>query len=372
MRRFFLAILALGILVVVVVLGGNAEAFPQYSFEKNDNFPPPAAPFYNGCRTCHGDFNSVNTEMSGQMWPSNLMDSHADFLVDGDCAVCHNPGPRFPVEIGASDGGAGLEPLSCSGCHGRAEDGTPSPDDGSAGYGAGLRRHHWNANVDIDLDPDAVGEFIVNTRMCAACHFDADPASGITPVGEDVKPPYYADPDGGGGGPNAHAGMPNDPCSDPTNADVPEEETLGDMLALDNDGDLAYDTADTDCAMIAASPGETSGDLLPMLRATAKTASTISLSYGPACGATDNTIVFGPLSAVSTLGYNGETCGILNSGLATWDFVAAGAPTNAFFLIVANDGSLEGSYGLGEGTERRNHDTNILCPLPQDLPNRCD
>jgi hypothetical protein len=371
-RSIFLTITAVGILVVVGVIGGNVEAHPQYSFQKNDNFPPPAGPFYNGCRTCHGDFNAVNTEMSGSMWPSNLMGSHTDFMIgDGDCSTCHNSGPRFPVELSVSDGGTGLAPISCVGCHGREADGTPSPDDGAAGYGAGLRRHHWNANVDIDLDPDPVGEFIVNTRLCATCHFDADPANGMTPVGEDVKPPYYADPDGGGSA-IAHAVMPSDPCADPLNADLPEEETVGDMLALDNDGDLSYDTADSDCMTVAAAPGETSSDPLVMVLATASDATTISLSYGPACGAMDNTIVFGPLSAVSTHGYNGETCGILNSGLVTWDFAAAGAPESFFFLIAANDGTFEGSYGIGDGTERPNHWANVLCPLPQDLPNRCD
>ncbi|NIM61341.1 MAG: hypothetical protein GTO30_06700, partial [Acidobacteria bacterium] len=127
-RNLVLAISAVGILIVVGVLGGNAEAHPQYSFQKNDNFPPPAGPAYNGCRTCHGDFNSVDTEMSGQMWPGNLMNTHTDNMIgDGDCGTCHNPGPRFPVETGVSAGGAGLDPISCSGCHGRAEDGTPNP-----------------------------------------------------------------------------------------------------------------------------------------------------------------------------------------------------------------------------------------------------
>ena len=361
-----LAFLALGILLVVGNIGVKTEAFPQYSFQKNDNFPPPAAPSYNGCRTCHGDFNAVSTEMSGQTWPSNLMDTHNDLMIgDGDCSTCHNPGPRFPVELGVSSGGDGLEAISCAGCHGREADGTPDANDGSVGYSAGLRRHHWNANVDVDIDPSA-GEFLINTRLCADCHNDADPALKPILAGENVKPPYYADPEGGGST-TLHPPMPSDPCADPSNTDVPEEETVGDSLALDNDGDLDYDLADADCVTVVGSPGEALG-----VTTTASDATTISLNYTPACGASDNTIVFGPLSAVSTLGYSGETCGILNSGVVTWDFAAAGAPASFFFLIVGNDGANEGSYGVNVNGERPRHMTNVLCPMPQDLPNRCD
>jgi hypothetical protein len=186
------------IVLALVPLGGYVNAFSQYSFVKNDNFPPPDAPQYNGCRTCHGDFNGVDTEMSGQTWPSNLMDTHVDFMVgNGDCSTCHSSGPRFPVQLGSSAGGELLEPISCAGCHGREEDGTPDPGDGTVGYGLGLRRHHWNADVTIDLDPDPVGELLITTRVCANCHADADPAGGAVPVAENVKPPYYADPDGG-------------------------------------------------------------------------------------------------------------------------------------------------------------------------------
>jgi hypothetical protein len=374
-RRSIVLTLGLGLTVALMVVGGEAGAFEQYSFVKNDNFPPPSAPAYNACRTCHGDFNSVATEQSGETWPDNLMATHLGNMVggsgQGDCDACHNPGPRFPVSIGASAGGAGLDPISCSGCHGRSQDGTPAPGDGSAGYGLGLRRHHWNANVTIDLDPDPVDEFLITTRLCANCHADADPASGLTPVGEDVKPPYYADPNGGGSA-TEHAPMPSDACSDPTNGDNPDEEKVGDILALDNDGDLSYDMNDPDCASAVAAPGEVSGTGSPMVLVTAHDTQTISFTYFPTCGSTDNTIVFGPLSQVSTHAYSGETCGILNTGSVVWDIDAAGAPDSLFFLVVANDGTFEGSYGLGDGSERPNHASNMVCPFPQGLANRCD
>lgn len=365
---------AVGVAIVLalVSLGGDVNAFSQYSFVKNDNFPPPDAPQYNGCRTCHGDFNGVDTEMSGQTWPSNLMDTHVDFMVgNSDCSTCHSPGPRFPVQLGSSAGGELLEPISCAGCHGREEDGTPDPGDGAAGYGLGLRRHHWNANVTVDLDPDPVGELLITTRVCADCHTDADPAGGAVPVAESVKPPYYADPDGGA---PFHPPMPRDPCNDPSNMDTPEEEKVGDLLALDNDGDLAYDLADSDCSGVFSSPGETAGPALDPLRVTGhdlQAPPTISLSYGMACSATDNTIVYGPLNQVSTYAYSGEACGLLNSGVFDWDYPAV--PESFFFLVVANDGSREGSYGNNSDAEERPpHSGNLLCPLPQDILNRCD
>jgi hypothetical protein len=144
------------------------------------------------------------------------------------------------------------------------------------------------------------------------------------------------------------------------------------MHALDNDGDLSFDMNEPECASATPAPGEPSLDPLTMMVATASNSTTISLTYDPSCASTDNTIVFGPLSQVSTLGYSGETCGILNTGAVTWDYAAAGAPSSCFFLVVANDGTFEGSYGIGNGVERSSHSTNQSCPLPQGLANRCD
>jgi hypothetical protein len=155
---------------------------------------------------------------------------------------------------------------------------------------------------------------------------------------------------------------------------TPEEEKVGDSLALDNDGDLSYDLADSDCSGVFSSPGEAAGPALEALLVTGhdlQDPPTISLSYGMACSATDNTIVYGPLNQVSAHGYSGEACGLLNSGVFDWIYPAA--PDSFFFLIVANDGSKEGSYGTdSDNGERPPHSGNLLCPLPQDLGDRCD
>jgi hypothetical protein len=97
----------------------------------------------------------------------------------------------------------------------------------------------------------------------------------------------------------------------------------------------------------------------------------ISLTYGVACGSTDNTIVYGPLDQVSTYSYSGEECGVGNSGSFDWAYPTSSG--SLFFLIVANDGSVEGSYGTDiSSVERPGHVGNVLCPLPKSLSNRCD
>jgi hypothetical protein len=171
---------------------------------------------------------------------------HNGTMLGNDCDTCHSSG-FFPVFLDSSSGGTNLDPISCVGCHGRAQDGTGS---GTEGYGAGLRQRHWNANVTVDVTTDA-GVRQISTRICADCHqrsdlgglTDANPAN-YTPVGEDVQPPYYADADGTA----SHPTMQQDPCSDPTNGITPEEELgIGDEWALDNDGDTLPDTQDADC-----------------------------------------------------------------------------------------------------------------------------
>jgi hypothetical protein len=110
-----------------------------------------------------------------------------------------------------------------------------------------------------------------------------------------------------------------------------------------------------------------------MLRTTAHDplAATLGLSYEPACGAGDNTIVLGPLGGVATYTYTGERCNIGNSGAFLWDYPAV--PESFFFLVVGNDGVAEGSYGTRSGgAERPGYAGNLGCPLPQDLENRCD
>jgi hypothetical protein len=197
---------------MVLFVAAGANAYVQYSEAKNATF----------CRACHGDFRSgpYLSLSDGQSWGDDLHDVHRNVMLNFDCDTCHGSGSRFPVLLNSSAGGTGLDPISCAGCHGRAEDGTGT---GSEGYGAGLRQHHW-----------AAGEFI-----CVDCHTDADPAEFI-PVGEDILPPYYSDSDA------SHPLIPADPCN--LEADGFPEDYAATTLGLDNDGDDLYDEADTiDC-----------------------------------------------------------------------------------------------------------------------------
>ncbi|MHC4429526.1 MAG: hypothetical protein ACYS0D_13120 [Planctomycetota bacterium] len=169
------------------------------------------------CGQCHGDFRDSNyiSNSDGMNW-GNLHDLHRFTMMNGDCSTCHGAG-FYPVSTHISDGGAGLEPISCVGCHGRNED--MGNDSISPGRGAGLRQHHTVSGV----------------TLCMDCHLDADPAA-YTPVGENVLPSYYFTPDA------AHPDKPTDPCS-PNG----EEDYAGIEEGLNNDGDVAYDGNDPDC-----------------------------------------------------------------------------------------------------------------------------
>lgn len=198
------------------------------------------------CATCHGDFlSSPYVSMAdGANWGDDLHDVHRNTMLNGDCNACHSSGGRSPVSLLSSVGGAGFDPISCLGCHGR-------PDGGGTVTGAGLRQHHWNSGV----------------TGCLDCHADSNPAA-LTPPGENVMPPYYFTPDA------AHPGKPTDPCN-PNG----EEDFAGTFIGLDNDGDGLYDQNDSDCQVstpvpdINLSPGRLNfGEVPPGGSATLQTA----------------------------------------------------------------------------------------------------
>jgi len=197
---------------LVMVLPSTVSAYTQWS-QGNDS---------GNCATCHGDFRagSYISPADGQNW-GNLHNLHRTTMLGGDCDTCHGGSNRFPVLLDDSDGGSGLESISCMGCHGRTEDTGPSNPDFSSGAGAGLRQHHTNAGVTV----------------CTGCHEDAAPAN-YTPVGEEILPPYYANPGTG------HPAMPTAPCNDDGS-----ENFAGAAIGLDNDGNDVYDTDDAACSV---------------------------------------------------------------------------------------------------------------------------
>ena len=158
-----------------------------------------------GCQNCHGGFKGGNyssiTTDDPANWGQNLMDGHVSRFSLG-CSDCHNGNSFASVTLDTSNSG-----ITCSSCHGRAE------DDAGTGLGgsmpsAGLRQRHYNSGV----------------QVCAGCHTaDSNPTT-FTPVGENVAPPTFIS-----------KGI--DPCND---------TTFG-SAGLDNDGDGPRDSADTDC-----------------------------------------------------------------------------------------------------------------------------
>jgi hypothetical protein len=203
-RGLFVSVLSALFCAVVLSVSwvGNAEAFADWS----------------GCQVCHGEFRAAPyiSLVDGGNWPAGLHNTHRNTMLSGDCDTCHS-GSFSPVSLRSSNGGNGLAPIGCVGCHGRDEDDAAQGFPWNGGRGAGLRQHH------------------IGIASCSGCHNDQNPAN-YTPVGENVLPPYYLTPDGG------HPNKPTDPCSL-----LGEEDYEGSAIGLDNDGDGAYDGADSDC-----------------------------------------------------------------------------------------------------------------------------
>jgi hypothetical protein len=207
------------LLACVIVAGAlcisnrHGSAYTQYSQNGGDA---------TNCGSCHGDFRATSyiSSTDGMNW-GNLHNLHRNTMLGGDCDACHGAND-LPVILDSSNGGDGLDPIGCVGCHGRAEDnvaGNPELAADRSGYGAGLRQHHEVAGVTV----------------CSDCHLDTTPAS-YTPVGENIPPVYYANPG------NNHPSMPNDACNL-----TGGEHFAGIPQGLDNDGDDLYDSNDTDC-----------------------------------------------------------------------------------------------------------------------------
>ncbi|NIQ87444.1 MAG: hypothetical protein GTN83_22220 [Acidobacteria bacterium] len=299
---------------------------------------------YNGpspdyCVTCHPSFQSRG----------DLHDLHVgNGQFTGNCQLCHiNQGdvPFLMYSEGDNSDGSG-----CMGCHGHDYGETILQDYGVglmgraklSGYG--LRRHHFNKNV----------------MTCSVCH--GLPADGPTPFPENVDPPYYARTDVD----------ITDACNTDGTEDNTPEPNGEDTLGLDNDGDLLIDAADPDCAP-SGTPGEPGGPTVAPLLVTTHDASagTLALTVGlPLCG-DDLTLIWGALADVGSYGYAGQDCSMDNSGTHNWTF----GPTSEslFFLVVANDGTVEGSYGKdGDDIERPDDLGGALCPFSQDISNPCN
>lgn len=206
-RSSRISVFGLAVLLCAVLIS-SAGAHETYTASKGA--------YKTNCAKCHGNFNATAyiSLVDGKPWRSSLHTIHSKNMLNGDCNTCHTGFNKNPVILGSSNGGNGLDPVGCLGCHGRAEDNT-----GVGTPGAGLRQHHFRA-----------GE-----TSCLECHKDSDPAN-YTPVSEKVLPPYYVTPD------TAHPGKPVDSCNL-----AGKENFVGSPIGLDNDGDGLFDGNDSDC-----------------------------------------------------------------------------------------------------------------------------
>jgi hypothetical protein len=129
------------------------------------------------------------------------------------------------------------------------------------------------------------------------------------------------------------------------------------------------------CAGGAANvPGE--AGRAPMLTVTGYDESTgvLSLSYGVPCQASGHVIEYGELSpaAIASYAWTGQECGLDASGTHAWDTSTADHEM-LFFVVVAHNGTEEGSYGrAGDGSERPEDATSTGCQYVQDLANACE
>ena len=196
---------AVGAVIALAIGAPDARAFPTYS-----------GWWLGECRTCHGDFRASTyyPPSRDQSWTNKysqgaLHGNHWD-MTGFNCGACHLDGSNPTSTVSMTQSGDPAFPMSCNGCHARAE-----PDAGGMVTGSGLRRHHWNAGV-----------------PCTPCHADSEPSQSFQPAGEHVLPPNYLARD-------------IEPCNR-----SPDflEDYAGSALGLDNDGDDFYDEADPDCA----------------------------------------------------------------------------------------------------------------------------
>lgn len=130
-----------------------------------------------------------------------------------------------------------------------------------------------------------------------------------------------------------------------------------------------------DCALdcLTGTPGEAAAASHLQVTSLDPGTETITLSYGPACGAQDHVIQYGELTPenVAAYAWSGQECGLGSTGGYGWRVDEL--PESIFFVIVGRDPRYEGSYGTDStGAERPKNVAAANCPLPQNLTLRCD
>lgn len=333
-------LLGLSIVAGVAVLfmaSARIEAYPNYH--------DPALDGDGYCATCHNGFVSRG--------PTH--DLHVGFSgFTMNCDLCHTGTQRNnPFTMWSVGDGSANSNNACSGCHGRdyGETIRADYDNGTALFaisglakmsGYGLRKRHLISGI----------------TQCLDCHADV-PRCSIKP--ESVDPPYY-----------------------PRTDVVISSACFSSTDVLDNDGDGRVNNLDPDCnPALATTPGEAGAPCsTTLLEVTAfnSVSGDITLGYGLPCSATDASLYYGPLTHADLASYNymGQVCGV---GAAPTTFNPGTG--SAFFIVVGDDGTAQGSYGQARtGVDPNNTSRRFLaerpgdiadvCSVPQSLTARCD
>jgi len=105
------------------------------------------------------------------------------------------------------------------------------------------------------------------------------------------------------------------------------------------------------------------------MRASRGSGTMVNVTYTAGCGATDHTVYTGNLDTLLTggLSWSSRYCNKGVTGSLTFD---PGSP-NVYFVVVANDGTLEGSYGTGASGERPAAGSGTGCAYTQNLGGTC-
>jgi len=120
----------------------------------------------------------------------------------------------------------------------------------------------------------------------------------------------------------------------------------------------------------AAPPMPAEASAAGQLRAHKGAGGVVSVSYAAACGATDHTLYAGSLSTLRTQGivWSQRYCALGASGSASFIPASGGQ----YFVLVGNNGAIEGSYGrASNGTERRAAGSGGACSYTQQLGGTC-
>jgi hypothetical protein len=126
-----------------------------------------------------------------------------------------------------------------------------------------------------------------------------------------------------------------------------------------------------DCTPVV--PGEAGGGALLMVESFDRASGVMSISYGVPCAAVGHTIQYGELSRANleSYGWSGQECGLGASGVHDW--ATGGTPDALFFVVVADNGQEEGSYGQSSyGFERADDEASATCQYVQNLQYSCD